>query len=446
MDFLFFFRLIHSFPVGPGEYVFGDEAKLLSFETGEILYKNQRTCGLIQLLILCPQNLKNPFLLIRNNNNRSLAPNCYICGKKSLQSSKINSCKHNPFERAIKGTYCISEINFALKLGYKILKIFSGFVYESSEPILRDFISLLGFEKLTSSEFDPTFDLGEMKKKMFFENNLLPESFKENPEKRNFTKLALNSFLGKFSQRSDRIITKLVNTEEEVSKYFYSKTFEISQITALNKHFCHLQIKRKRKTLIIPNVKTNCIFGAQVVAFARQFMHEKMIELENLKAKIMYIDTDSLIFSLKKEQKIPFKMSPCFGDFKFEIPERYSITSFYSLGPKNFSIQFRDDQNHLRDIIKLRGVTLKNEINAKRIDSKTYELYLKHFLNNRIIKMSIPQVRKVVSKHKNIREEKFQKVFFSNSIKSKRIINKKCINLSSFPFGFVNDENCNFDL
>ena len=432
--------MIHSFPVGPGKYLFGEEAKHLSYESGEILYKNQKIQGLIQLSILCPQNLTNPFLLIRNKNKRSIAPNCYLCGYKSLNSSKINSCKHKPIQRAINGTYCISEINFALKLGYKIFKIFSAFIYETSDPILREFISLLGFEKLTSSKFDKTFNLVEMKKNMFFENDLVPDSFNENPEKRNFTKLALNSFLGKFSQRSDRLITKLVSSEEEISKYFYSKTFNISEIFALNKYFCHVQLKRKRKTLNLPNVRTNCILGAQVVAFARQFMHEKMIELENLNAKIMYIDTDCLIFSLKKSQKIPFKISPCFGDFKFEIPEEFLITSYYSLGPKNFAIQYKNDQNQLKDIVKLRGVTLKNEINSKRVDSKIYDIYLKQFLSNKLIKKSIPQVRNVISKHKNLKEQKFQKVFFSNSIKSKRIINKKNVNLNSFPFGFVNNK------
>ena len=432
--------MIHSFPVGPGQYLFGQEANLLSYETGEIIYKNQKIQGLIQLSILCPQNLTNPFLLIRNKNKRSIAPNCYICGYKSLPSSKINSCKHKPIERAIKGTYCISEINFALKLGYKILKIFSAFIYENSEPILRDFISLLGFEKLTSSKYDQSFDLDEIKNKMFFANDLIPQSFNENPEKRNFTKLALNSLLGKFSQRSDRLITKLVNSEEEVSKYFYSKTFNISEIFAVNKFFCHLQIKRKTKTLTVPNVRTNCIFGAQVVAFARQFMHEKMIELENLNSKIMYIDTDCLIFSLKKSQKMPFKISPCFGDFKFEIPEQYLITSFYCLGPKNFAIQFKNEKNELKDIVKLRGVTLKNEINSKLVDPQIYDFYLKHFLSNTTIKKSIPQVKNVISKHKNLKEQKFQKVFFSNSIKSKRIINRKSKNLDSFPFGFVKNQ------
>ena len=390
--------------------------------------------------ILCPQNLKNPFLLIRskkiNNKERSIAPNCYACGFNAVQKS-INSCKHKKFERAIKGTYCISEINFALKLGYQILKIFSAIVYKSSEPILRDFISILGYEKLTSSTFDPDFDLKEMKEKMFFQENLFPQTFKENVQKRNFTKLALNSFLGKFSQKNDKPKSCLVNSKDEISELFYSKTFSISEIFALNKHFCHVKLERKRKTLIPPNPKTNCILGAHVVAFARQFMHEKMIELEKLNSKIMYTDTDSLIFSLKKGQNLPFKISPCFGDFKFEIPKESKIVSFYSLGPKNFSIRYLTKEGLLKDIVKLRGVTLNNEVNKKLIDSDMCEIYLQKYLLNKQIKISVPQVRSRISKRKNIRTQNFTKVFFTNSINSKRIIDKKDINLNSFPYGFV---------
>jgi|YelNatPaOPRAMG01_1025707.scaffolds.fasta_scaffold11259_2 hypothetical protein len=393
--------------------------------------------GIVQLSILCPQNLRNPFLLIRNKNERSVAPVCYTCGFKSLQNATINSCKHSKLQRAIKGTYCISEINFALKLGYEILKIFSGFIYENSEPFLKKFISILGFDKLTSCKFDPSFDLNDMKLKMSFETDLTPDDFLENVQKRNFTKLALNSLIGKFSQRSDRSLTKLVGSEAEMSKYFYSKTFNVDDLIAVNNFFCQINLTRKRKTLIPPNLKSNCIVGAQVVAFAREFMHEKMIELQNIDAKIMYFDTDCLIFALKTYQNFPFDISPCFGDFKHEISTNCKILSYYSLGPKNFSIQFQDELGLLKDLVKLRGVTLTNELNKEQVDSKTYDFYLREFLKSKHVKKSIPQVRSKILKHKRLRVEKFQKVFFTNSIKSKRIIDKKSLNLNSFPFGYV---------
>ena len=368
-----------------------------------------------------------------------MAPNCFSCGLKSLPNAKINSCKHTILERAIQGTYCISEVNYALKLGYKILKIFSCIVYKTMEPLLRKFVSILGFEKLTSTDFDSNFNLTEMKNKMFFEKDLTPEHFKENLQKRNFSKLALNSFFLIFFFISDLVINKLVSSEEEMSKYFYSKTFDITSLFALNEHFCQIQLKRKRKTLTPPNARSNCILGAQVVAFSREFMHQKMLELDNVGAEIFYIDTDSLIFSLKKNQNMPLNISPCFGDFKFEIPQEYEILNYFSLGPRNFAIQFETDSGEIKELIKLRGVTLSNVVNKKVIDSKIYDFYLKQFLKNKTIRKAVPQVRSKISKHKKLKTQNFQKVFFSNSIKAKRIIDKQSKNLTSNPFGFTNN-------
>ena len=65
---------------------------------------------------------------------KSIAPSCFTCGFRSLKSAKINACKHLPNERAISGTYCIPEIEYALSLGYKILKVFSILLYKISLP------------------------------------------------------------------------------------------------------------------------------------------------------------------------------------------------------------------------------------------------------------------------------------------------------------------------
>lgn len=394
--------------------------------------------GLVQLKILCPKNLKYPFLQIRNKNEKSIAPTCFSCGFKS--NSKINSCKHDLLGRAIEGTFYISEINFAIELGYQIIKIFSAFVYKKSEPLLRDFISYLGLEKITSCKFDPSLNLKEISEKMFFKKELQQGQFEENLEKRNFIKLTLNSFLGKFSQKAYQTTTKLISSEEEICKYFYSKTFTISEIVPINKHFCSIQLKRKRKTLTNPSLRTNCILGGQIVAFAREFMQRQILKLEKINAKIFYIDTDSLIFSLKKTQRFPFEISPCFGDFKFEIPVEDEILNFFSLGPKNFTVQYKNNEGILKDIVKLRGVTLSNEINNKIIDSKLYDLYLREYLKNNYVEKSIPQVRSHVLKYKKIKVERFQKVFFSNSIKSKRIVDKNSPILDTFPFGFCEEK------
>lgn len=400
--------------------------------------------GIIQLAILCPPNLRNPFLLIKNKAGRSVAPTCFTCGFKSLKTARINACKHLPSERAIKGTYCISEVNYAIQLGYKILKIFSICYFNESSKILCDFIALLGFQKLSNSGFPfPDTDQNEycnyLNQKMCFEKIsqlICPQHVQNNKPKREFFKLALNSFLGKFSQRNNLPITKIVRSEEEISKFFYGKTYEITDIFAVNKFFCQLELQRKRQSSLPPSKNTNCILGACIVALSRQYMHEKMVELESEGAKIFYTDTDSLVFSLNKNKKMPLTMSTCFGDFKYEVDPNYQIMSYFSLGPKNFALLFKDDHGCYHKIIKLRGVTLKNRVNKDLVDSETYECFLKSIFEKKKQTISIPTVRHKFCKYNKTKAKIFTKTFFTNSVKSKRIIDKNCPNFSSYPFGY----------
>lgn len=424
--------------------LYGKDASKVTFFNNELQVDNLAVFGIIQLAILCPPNLRNPVLLIKNKDGRSIAPTCYTCGFKSLKTARINACKHELSERAIRGTYCISEINYAMQLGYKIQKVFSICYFNESSNILSDFIALLGFHKLINSGFpSPNIDQQEycnyLNTKMCLKNIgqlISPQNIKSNNLKREFFKLALNSFLGKFSQRNNMPITKLVRNEEEISNYFYGKTYEITDIFAINKHYCQIELKRKRQSTLPPSKNTNCILGACIVALSRQYMHEKMMELEKEGAKILYTDTDSLIFSLNKHKKMPLTMSTCFGDFKYEIDPNYEIQSYFSLGPKNFALLYIDNQGVYHKIIKLRGITLSNEVNKNLVNCDIYESFLKNIFNKKKQSLSVPTVRCKFSKFQKSRAKVFSKTFFSNSIRSKRIINKNCINFSSYPFGF----------
>lgn len=440
----------NSFPIGKPEYFFGQDINDINFEirNNEIYFQNQRAHGLIQVALLCPSDLKNPFILIRNKDKRSVAPNCFTCGYKSLKTAQINTCKHSTFEKAIKGTYCLTEIEYALSLGYQILKVFSILLYKQSSNILHKYVSLLGFEKLKSSGYPST----ETDKKAYckYLNSKMnlkslgllfePKIVFSDSHKREFAKLALNSFLGKFSQSIDKPLQKIVSSENEIAKYFYSKTYEITDIFCLNKFFCQIEVQRKRKTLLQPNLSSNCVIGAQIVALARQFMHKKMIELESIGGTLYYSDTDNLIFALKKTLKNPLQMSSAFGDFKYEIPPDCKIFSFYSLGPKNYSISYKDNNGISSNIVKLRGITLSNVSNKNIIDTSVYDTFLANALKKKFIQIGIPQLRLRSSKYTKTKSSSFQKSFFSNSLEAKRIIDKKSQNYLTHPFGYKKND------
>ena len=55
-----------------------------------------------------------------------------LCNKCALE--KLSRCpNHNDIERSFTGTFCTPEVQHALRMGYKLLKIYEIWQYESSE-------------------------------------------------------------------------------------------------------------------------------------------------------------------------------------------------------------------------------------------------------------------------------------------------------------------------
>ena len=84
--------------------------------------------GLIKCIILPPRKLYIPVLPVRIN-GKLLFP---LCNKCALEN--ISQCPdHNESERGLTGTFCTPEVQHAIKMGYKVLKIYEIWQYDSSE-------------------------------------------------------------------------------------------------------------------------------------------------------------------------------------------------------------------------------------------------------------------------------------------------------------------------
>jgi hypothetical protein len=110
--------------------------------------KSKRICGSMLITILPPQNLQLPFLPYRKRNGKTVNTLCVTCAEKEQKL-----CNHNDLERALTSSYMISEIEFALKLGYQILHIHECHIYEESNFILKDFVKAINFFKTKYSDF-----------------------------------------------------------------------------------------------------------------------------------------------------------------------------------------------------------------------------------------------------------------------------------------------------
>jgi hypothetical protein len=120
-------------------------------------------------------------------------------------------------------------------------------------------------------------------------------------------------------------------------------------------------------SFIKPDAKTNVVVAAFTTAYARLKLYDV---LDMLQERVLYYDTDSVIFVSKPGEPEP-PTGPYLGQLTDELGCDY-ITSFVSGGPKNYSYRTNTEKVE----IKVRGITLnctaKQKVNFDVIRSLVY--------------------------------------------------------------------------
>ena len=84
--------------------------------------------------------------------------------------------------------------------------------------------------------------------------------------------------------------------------------------------------------------------------------------------KILYVDTDSIMFIQNKYEESPLSTGNYLGQLTNEIPAGWEMRMFIGLGPKNYAYRIHEiSTGKIKDILKVRGITLnfraRKEIN-----------------------------------------------------------------------------------
>ncbi len=125
------------------------------------------------------------------------------------------------------------------------------------------------------------------------------------------------------------------------------------------------------ENFLTSNSKTNVVIAAFTTAYARLKLYDV---LDQLNERVLYYDTDSVIFVSKPGESEP-PLGPYLGELTDELKEGH-ITTFISGGPKNYC--YRTSSNKVET--KVRGITLnctaKQKVNFNVIRSMVF-LYAK---------------------------------------------------------------------
>jgi len=315
--------------------------------------------GLLKCKVLPPPILFHPVLPYRVN-SKLLFPLCRSCAMDTTQGR----CPHDDAEdRALTGTWVSVELDKAEELGYVILEKYEAWHFPHTtqyDPVTKEgglwatYINLWLKEKQQADGFPTWCETEEDKQryiKDYFEHEgieLDPHKIEQNEGLRSLSKIMLNSHWGKFGQNPNKSKLTYISDPQEYIDMMTNDGIEVTDLLYVNEEHVALRWMHKNQFVeALPN--TNVVLAAYTTAHARLKLYSL---LENLQERILYMDTDSVVYIHREDA-----WNPPIGDHLGELKDETKgvpITTFLSGGPKNYAYQLKDG----RTVCKIRGFTL----------------------------------------------------------------------------------------
>ena len=273
------------------------------------------------------------------------------------------------------------EIHKALDHGYEVDFVYTALLTDVSYDLFKSYIYEAQTAKLLASGVPKEFETIEGKQRFIEEYkqeigvDLTAMKFEKNPGKRATAKLTNNSLWGKFGENTTRVkmskyelVKDGIVQSEEATKYnaLMNEIFDGKQTFCQNFTYTHddgqvcYMFTREINDGYNQDLKdcTNVMLCAFVTANARMVLWDA---LNFLGDRVLYCDTDSVIYLLDDNAEMNIKSSSKLGEWKDEC-EGEHITDFVSIAPKSYAYKMSNGET----VVKCKGVTLNYE-NAKRV-------------------------------------------------------------------------------
>ena len=377
--------------------------------------------GLIKCLVLPPRKLYHAVLPQRikvDSYEKLIFTLCKTCAETRNQ----NECNHTYNERSFVGTWTTNELLKAIYKGYKVLKVYEVWHFDkTSDDLFKGYIRRFMKIKLESSKYDFKTKEEETSFKAKIKDSLGidVERFKFNPGLRSVSKLCLNSLWGKFGQRSNMVQTKYVTELEEFYEILLDDKLDNINFQFIRDDMVQMTFDLKNEFIDNSN-NTNIFIACFMTSHARLMLYDK---LDDLNEKVIYFDTDSIIYIDDGTKKI--ETGDMLGNLTDEL-EGKKMTSFVSTGPKSYSFRYGD--NCEKSAIK--GFTLNHE----------NSIILNHDSMRQIVKKQIRELKiinenKITQQNREIINKYMEKSFKFDY--NKRVIKHIDENhIDTLPYGY----------
>ena len=396
-----------------------------------------RYFGIVQRQVLPPRELYHPVLPHRHEGKLSF-PLCATCVEEEMAKAPLERsyhCAHSEDQRVLTGTWCTPELNKAIELGYQIQHIHEVWHFlETQEGLFKDYVNTWLKIKQEASGWPEWVGDDETKRHQYihdyFQNEgILLEYFKiqRNPGLRALAKMMLNSMWGKFGQRLNKTQVKDFEDPQAFHSFLDSDANDVKHVSVVNDNIVEVHYQLQEEDIpVSPNL--NIFVACFTTCWARLRLYEA---LERLGQRVLYFDTDSVIYLEEPGQPNP-PLGDYLGQFTSELDADDYITEFVSGGPKNYGYQTKKGKVEC----KVRGFRLNSEGKTQL----NYDVMRKNVLDEIQHPQNQPRQTQVVKTHQIVRDAKTYELFTFPDYKCYQLVyDKRVIDPATFqtyPYGY----------
>jgi len=158
------------------------------------------------------------------------------------------------------------------------------------------------------------------------------DKIEHNPGLRAPAKMMLNSMWGKFAQSLNKTQVKEFSDPEAFHRFLDTDTLDVRHVSIVNDHLVEVHYQHQQDDIpVSPNL--NVFVASFTTSWARLRLYEA---LELLGKRVLYFDTDSIIYLEEPSQPNP-SLGDYLGEFTSELEADDYITEFVSGGPKTYA-------------------------------------------------------------------------------------------------------------
>ena len=247
-----------------------------------------------------------------------------------------------------------------------------------------------------------------------------------NPGLRLIAKSLLNNLWGRLGLKENIPQTTFVKDAEKFLQIINDGTNKITNFHIINDET--LALVHERESGYIPEDPTsNVALAAFTTAYGRLELYKYLKQLDE---RVLYFDTDSIIFTSAPGCEDP-PLSNCLGGLTSELPPDEYITEFASTAPKCYGYT----TNKGNTTVKIKGFSL-NYANSQKIDFSV----IKDMVVNQQIQGN-PNLKSVITVNdRQITCDKFKNIIYNSRLvkKYKACYTKRIImpDLTTVPYGY----------